>query len=179
MNVILIGYRASGKTSVGRLLAERLGQRFVDVDHETLRAFDVGSIAEVWRRHGEPAWREAEVAATRRLMRQRGLVIALGGGTLMQPAAREAVESAEDTARVYLHADATTLHQRIAADSETAATRPSLTPLGGGLEEVRAVLAQREPVYRAVADHVVDVTELGIDAAAEAILKLIQQRERT
>ncbi|MEX0886301.1 MAG: shikimate kinase, partial [Phycisphaeraceae bacterium] len=103
MNVILLGYRGCGKTTVGRAVARALGWRYVDVDDATREAFDNATIAEIWQRHGEPAWREAEVAATRRLVAGREQVIGLGGGTLMQPGAREAVEAAE-ARRVYLHA---------------------------------------------------------------------------
>ena len=176
MNVILLGYRGSGKTTLGRALAGRLGYGYVDVDDATREAFDNATIAEIWRRHGEPAWRRAEVEATVRLLESDNQVIGLGGGTLMQPAARQAVARARDAVRIYLHAPAAVLHERIAADAATAATRPSLTALGGSLAEIEHVLAEREPVYRAVADAVVDVAGLGVDEALAALLAVVPGR---
>ena len=170
VNIILLGYRGSGKTTLGRAAAHRLGYAYVDVDDAAREAFDGATIAEIWQTYGEPAWREAEVHATRRLLRSDNQVIGLGGGTLMQPGARQAIEHARDARRIYLHAPAPVLHQRIAGDAASAATRPSLTALGGSLAEIEQVLAQREPVYRAVADAVVDVAALDVDEAVEAVL---------
>jgi shikimate kinase len=171
MNIILIGYRGCGKTTLGKRLAEELWKTYADVDVVTAKRFGTDSIAEIWATHGEPAWRAAEVQVTAELVAKPDMVIGLGGGTLMQPAAREAVTKAADTRRIYLKCDADVLFQRISADSQTAKTRPALTNLGGGIEEVRAVLAQREPVYEAVADKVFDVTHLSPPDAVRYIIE--------
>jgi shikimate kinase len=89
----------------------------------------------------------------------------------MVPAAREAVEQAADTKRIYLRCDPEELHRRIAADAASSATRPNLTNLGGGVEEIRAVLAEREPVYRAVADAEFDVTRVSVDETVRWLIK--------
>lgn len=169
MNIILMGYRASGKTSVGRLLAQSLGMSFKDIDIETCKAFGNNSIADIWQQHGEPAWRAQETLATQSLCVQDHLVIALGGGTLMQAGARLAVEEAHAW-RVYLQCDPPELDRRISSDARSAQTRPSLTAAGGNLAEIKAVLAIREPVYLAVADQVVNVTSLSMPQVAQAIL---------
>ncbi|MEX2387195.1 MAG: shikimate kinase, partial [Phycisphaeraceae bacterium] len=96
--------------------------------------------------------------------------IALGGGTLMQPGARAAVEQAADTRRVYLYAEPAALHRRIEADVHSAATRPALTAHGGGLAEVEAVLAERDPVYRAVADVIFNVTDVTPEEAVRHLV---------
>ena len=163
MNVFLIGYRASGKTSVGRKIASKLWKTFVDVDRETRKHFDDATIAEIWKTHGEPAWREAEVDVTRQLCAKDNQVIALGGGTLMQPDARETVESAADARCIYLSCAPEELHRRIQADAANLGSRPNLTDKGGGLEEIETVLAERDPVYRQVADFTFDVTHTGVD----------------
>ncbi|MFA9478796.1 shikimate kinase [Phycisphaerales bacterium AB-hyl4] len=170
MNVILIGYRGSGKTTIGKKLANQLWKDFVDVDHEICKRFDNSSIADIWQTHGEPRYREVEVEVTRELIHRTNQVIALGGGTLMQPGAREAVEQAADAKRIYLYADPTVLHRRIEADAQTAATRPALTAQGGGLDEVKAVLNDRDPVYRAVADVVFNVTDITPDEAVRLLV---------
>lgn len=163
MNIILIGYRGSGKTSVGVRLARQRGMHFVDVDDATCERFGNDSIADIWATRGEPEWRVREVAVTRELVAKPNHVIGLGGGTLMQAGAREAVGQAANTLRVYLHCDAEELHRRIHADERSAATRPALTAHGGGLKEIETMLAEREPVYRAVADVEIDVTGLAVD----------------
>lgn len=160
VRVVMIGYRGSGKTTFGRELARRLGYAFEDVDDAICDRFGGLSIAEIWRRHGEPAFRAMEVEVARELMRRERLVVGLGGGTLMQPGAREAVETAPATLRLYLKVDAAELCKRIHADPKSAAMRPALTTQGGGLDEIVQVLAQREPVYEAVADLAVDVADV-------------------
>lgn len=171
MNVILIGYRACGKTSIGKRLAGKLWSTFVDVDQEALKRFGGKTIAQIWQELGEPAWREAEVDVTRTLVAKPKMVIALGGGTLMQPGARKAVMEAKDTTRVYLKCAPAELYRRTSQDQQSAATRPNLTNLGGGLEEIEAVLKQREPVYLEVADKVLDVTNLSIDDATRYLVE--------
>jgi shikimate kinase len=160
MNIILFGYRGSGKTTVGKLLAEELWKTLADTDEEIRRRFAGATIAEIWAKQGVAAFRQAEVEVTRELCARKDLVIALGGGTLMQPEARLAVQQAPEAVRIYLHCTAEELARRLAQDSATVHARPNLTALGGGIEEIKTVLAQREPVYRSVADKVFDVTHV-------------------
>ena len=172
MNVVLFGYRGSGKSTLGAALAAELRKSFADVDQEVCRRFGGLGIAEVWQRFGEPRFRAVEAEVAAELMARPGTVIALGGGTLMQSAVRAALAAAPGTVRIYLACQPEELYRRIHGDRATAAQRPSLTALGGGLDEVRAVLAQRDPVYRAAADHVLDVTELSPAQALAALLTL-------
>lgn len=169
-NIILIGYRGCGKTSIGKLLADQLWKTFVDVDNETCKRFDNSSIAAIWEEFGEAKWREAEVEVTQSLCKRSDHIIGLGGGTLMEAGAREAVENA-DARRIYLKCEPEVLFQRISADTRSAATRPNLTNLGGGVDEIKAMLDKREPVYEAVADVVFDVTQVDIDGAVRHLIK--------
>jgi shikimate kinase len=169
MNIFLFGYRGSGKSTIGRLLCEQLRKTFADTDELICRRFDDLTIADIWQTHGEPAFRAAEVEITVQLCKVDEQVVSLGGGTLMQPEARRAVEAAE-AVRVYLKCDPQELHRRIAADPRTAADRPSLSSLGGGIEEIRRTLAQREPVYEQVADQVFDVTHLSPQDAVRHLI---------
>ena len=170
MNIVLIGYRGCGKTTIGRKLANQLWKDFLDVDQEACRRFGIDSIAEIWDRYGESAWREMEVGVVQDAMRRDEQVIALGGGTLMQPGARDAIELAENTRRIYLYCQPQELNRRIEADPVSTATRPSLTVHGGGVEEIRAVLTEREPVYRAVADGEFEVTHVTPDEAVRHLV---------
>ena len=179
MKVILIGYRGSGKSSVGRLLAPRLGGGFADVDDQIMARFGGKSVAEIWGEFGEPAYRQVEVEVTQGLLNSDFRVIGLGGGTLMQPKARQAVEQLHNACRVYLHAPVEVLFRRIQSDPTSTANRPSLTVHGGGLEEIRTVLAVRDPVYRAVADQVVEVAGQTLEQIADRIERFVRKKNRT
>jgi shikimate kinase len=172
MNIILIGYRGSGKTTLGRILADQLRKSFVDVDDQVCAWFGGASIAEIWRQHGEAEFRRVEVEVTRDLVSRSQHVIGLGGGSLMQPVAREAVEGCGDAVRIYLQCDPEILFKRIKGDRQSDALRPNLTKFGGGSEEIKAVLAEREPVYTAVADKVLDVTHLQPEDAVRCLVEL-------
>ncbi|MEX2671659.1 MAG: shikimate kinase [Phycisphaeraceae bacterium] len=160
MNIVLLGYRGSGKTTVGKKLAMQLWKTFVDTDVEICKRFDNATIAEIWETHGESAFRQTECEVVADFLKHRDQVIALGGGSVMQPAARQSIEQADETVRIYLKCDAAVLAQRLEADAATRASRPSLTTTGDAVTEIEAVLAERDPVYQAVADHVLDVTRL-------------------
>ena len=173
MNIILIGYRGSGKTCIGSRLAQRLDLHFVDTDQVTCRRFGNDSIADIWQQHGEPAWRKMEVEVTVALCAADDQVIALGGGTVIETGGRQAVINATNCKRVYLYCLPEQLHQRIGADANTTVARPDLTNHGGGLEEIKQVLTQRDPVYRQVADIIVDVTNLSIDHAVAELVNVL------
>ncbi|MCC6322826.1 MAG: shikimate kinase [Phycisphaerales bacterium] len=149
--IVLMGLRASGKTTLGRLLAARLGRRFIDLDDLTAARLGAARAGDALAQHGEPAFRAAEVEALRGVLRGGDVVLALGGGT---PTARGAAwilreeKSAGRAVCVYLRADAATLRRRLAADPTP---RPSLTGKGVA-EEVEHLMRVREPIYRDLAD---------------------------
>ncbi len=179
MLVILLGYRGSGKTSVGRAVADRLGCGFVDLDDRVRRRFGERSVAEIWAREGEPRFREVEVEEARAAARGAGGgrgVLALGGGTLMQPEARHSIKTAEHAVRVYLRCGAAELTRRIAGDGDTAVQRPNLTRGGDAASEVVEVMRVRGPVYEAVADVVVDVEGRSVE---EVVAEVVVRCERT
>ncbi len=170
--IILLGYRGSGKSTVGRALAERLSCRFLDTDALVVERFDGRSIADIWGSEGEPAFRDAEAKVVADAVGLPGRVVALGGGAVTRHAAGRAAVEAADALRVYLAASPAVLAQRIAGDAGTAADRPSLTRSASVTEEVAAVLAQRDPIYRAVADVVIEVADATVDQIVRRILDL-------
>lgn len=162
--IFLIGYRGSGKTSVARLLAGRLGWNWLDAD-TVLEARHGRTVRQIFAEEGEAGFRDKEAALLEELCRCDGHVIATGGGVVLRPANRERLRAG---LVVWLTAEAPTLWQRINADGVTAERRPNLTV--GGLSEVEELLRQREPLYRACAGLVVDTTGRTPETIADDIL---------
>jgi shikimate kinase len=169
MSIVLIGYRGSGKTTVGRALAERLGWPFVDADAVIVERAGM-TIAQVFQQRGEAAFRAMESAVVREMAGRRGHVIALGGGAVLAAETRAALAAAGHPV-VYLRGTPDELHRRITADPATADARPNLTP-AGGVDEVRNLLAIRDEVYRSAMTHELDVVGRTVDELANALVPL-------
>jgi len=169
MNVVLIGYRGTGKTTVAQLLGLALGWNWIDADVEIeMRAGR--SIAAIFAEQGEPAFRDLESAVIAELVERERILIAAGGGVVARPENRQAIRQASHV--VWLTATVQSLVERIAADATTAARRPSLTSLGAE-SEIRRLLAEREPWYRECATLTVDTTDrTPAEIAAEIIDRL-------
>jgi shikimate kinase len=151
-SIFLIGYRGTGKSTVARELAARLGYDSMDADEEIERRAGK-SIAEIFANDGEPAFRQLESDVVADLCNLRHTVVALGGGAVMSETNRTAVRLAGTV--IWLVASVETLADRLAADEATLSRRPNLTA-SGGLSEIETVLAMREPIYRACATFEVD-----------------------
>jgi shikimate kinase len=169
MTIVLIGYRGSGKTTVGRIVAAKLGVEFVDTD--ALVQMRAGkTIREIFEQQGEPAFRGIEAGVLEDVLRWTDdRVVATGGGVVLREANRELLTQS-GAYRYYLKSPAEVLFERINADASTASSRPALTRLGGSVEEVRTLLAQREPLYAAAATHTIDVSSLKPEVVAKMIL---------
>jgi shikimate kinase len=163
--IFLTGPRGSGKTTVARLLARRLGWAAADAD-EALEARQGRSVRAVFAAEGEAGFRETEAAVLAELCRLRRHVVATGGGAVLRADNRELLRRSGWV--VWLTADVDTLWGRVQADGGTAERRPALG--GGGREEVVEVLRAREPLYRACADLTVQTAGRAPEAVAEEIL---------
>ena len=172
--VILLGYRASGKSTVGSILAERLTWPFFDMDRAIRARFGGKAIARIFALHGERAFRDVEAERTVAACAGGRRVIALGGGSLIRPETRRAVAAAHGF-RAYLRCAPETLEARIRADTATRSERPDLTRLGGGVEEIRSLLAEREPAYRAAADRVIDADDRGPEEVARDLEQTLRR----
>jgi shikimate kinase len=149
--IALIGYRATGKSTVARLLATALAWECIDTDDEIqLRAGK--TIAQVFTEQGEEAFRDIETAVIRENARRASCVLTLGGGAVLRAENRHLLESC---LTVWLTATAATIHERLVADERSSSRRPQLTN-AGGLAEIEELLAQRQPIYRLCADLVVE-----------------------
>jgi len=149
--LVLVGYRGTGKSTVGRIVAERMRCAFADADVELERT--VGrSIRSIFELDGEPAFRALEAEVLLDLTESPRLavgVLATGGGAVLLEANRRALRRFGLV--VWLTADSETLARRLSGSRSPLADRPALTA-AGTLEEVAAVLAARTPIYREAAD---------------------------
>ncbi len=161
--IVLIGYAATGKTSVGRILAEKLGWEFFDTDAQTeLRARM--SVMEIFARYGEEGFRLLETQTLQLLAPRTNCVIACGGGSVLSP-------QFEDFARgatvVWLQASAENVASRLVAG-----TRPLAD--GKSAEELAREMDKREQFYRRYATVTLSTDDCLPHEAAEKLIKTIR-----
>jgi 3-dehydroquinate synthase len=170
-NLVITGFMGTGKSAVGRIVAERLGREFVDSD-DLIEARAGCTIPEIFEREGEAHFRALEAEVCRELSHGRGWVVATGGWTLGPPASRAAVESGGLV--VCLHADVPTLIERLGGSEG----RPMLYDADGQPTaddnwqgRLESLLAQRQPTYRSFPLQV-DTSRLTKDQIADRVLVL-------
>lgn len=147
-NIVLVGLMGAGKTTIGRLLAKAFARPFIDSDHE-IEARTGVKVPIIFEIEGEPGFRVREAQIIAELSRRGGLVIATGGGAVLNPASREALHNCG--AVVYLHAQPNDLWLRTRHDHN----RPLLRA-ADPLLRLTELYAQRDPLYRETAHLVVD-----------------------
>jgi shikimate kinase len=164
--ILLIGYRATGKSLVARELASRLGFKSIDAD-DVIEQWAGKSIALIFVEDGEAAFRELEAQVVATLVKESRTVVALGGGAVLRTENREAIRAAGPV--VWLRANVDTILERMTADSATASRRPNLTE-AGGRAEVTELLAARTPLYQECATLTVETDG---KSAAEIVREII------
>ena len=166
MNLVLIGYRATGKTTLARHLGQRLGWDWIDADVEIERRAGK-SIARIFAEQGEPAFRDLEAAVIADLCGRSGLVLAAGGGAPLREESRRVMRNSGHV--VWLTAGCETIHcaherRRHHGRSPTQSTNQP------PLEEIRQLLSRREPIYRETAHLIVDTEAKSPEQLADEIL---------
>lgn len=147
-NVILTGFRATGKTTVGKVLASRLHWAFIDTDEQLTQRLGA-SIAEIVARHGWAFFRQEEARLLQELQTLRSTVVATGGGAIEHQ--REWQQLRNCSYVVWLDADIATIRRRLMSDAVSTQQRPSLT--GQAVQdEIATLLERRTPLYRAGSD---------------------------
>jgi shikimate kinase len=172
MNIVLIGYRGTGKTAIARKLADRLSMKVVGMDDEIVRRTGK-PIPEIVSDHGWDHFRDIESQVAADLENKDGLIIDAGGGVVIRP---KNIEILKKNGMIFwLVADKETILNRIMSDNQ----RPSLSGGKSFTEEVAEVLAQRTPLYEAAADHVVDTARFKLDESVELISDIfISQKDQ-
>lgn len=172
-NLVLIGYRGTGKTSVGARLARILGRPFVDLDQILVE--EAGhTIAEIVAQGGWAEFRRREKKLVAHYCATRGIVLATGGGVILDPENVQALK--ENGLLIWLVADPATIQARLAGDQPQEAYRPSLTG-GDTLGEVTEVLEARQPLYRAAAQIIIDTTWQSLSQVVASILATVKAWE--
>jgi shikimate kinase len=167
--LVLVGYRGTGKSTIGQILANRLNRRFVDADPE-IEARAGRSISQIFAELGEPAFRDWEEATLRHLAESHpGAILATGGGAVVRPANRRIL--ADHGLVVWLKAEPGELARRLEADHRAGAVRPSLTG-AGTLNEIAQVMEARIAFYAEVADVAIETMGHDPEAIVEQIVAL-------
>jgi len=167
MNIVLIGYRGTGKSAVARVLAERTGREVVSTD---ARIVEVAgrSIPEIVDKHGWDYFRNIESRVVDEVAARDAIIIDAGGGVVIRDRNTEALR--KNGKLFWLVANVDTIAKRIGADDQ----RPSLTGEKSFIEEIEEVLIQRLPLYRAAAHYSIETDTKTIESVAQNIISILK-----
>jgi shikimate kinase len=168
LNIALFGFMGVGKSSVGRLLAERMGLTFVDIDEEIVKRTGI-AISAIFEEEGEARFREIEREVTGEITGLDGWVIACGGGTVLDPDNLAALRSV--SMMVLLTAGIETILRRV---EDEGGVRP-LLEVEDRRRRIEVLLMKRHPVYLEAADLIVDTTDEEPETIAEAIIDHLRE----
>jgi shikimate kinase len=172
MNIVLIGYRGSGKSTVGSRLAARLKMKFVDVD-DLIEERQGVPISEIVKSHGWGHFRKLERCAIEEISKEDHLVIAPGGGAVLDTDNVKVLRS--NGFILWLKADKQTLLKRMNQDSGTSTRRPTLTGKGTS-KELKEVMSLREPIYERVSEFQIDTSIIDVETVVENILTVLKDK---
>ncbi|MBI4094170.1 3-phosphoshikimate 1-carboxyvinyltransferase [Candidatus Kaiserbacteria bacterium] len=168
-NIVLIGMRGGGKSTVARHLSERLGLRTADLD-AIVEKQEGMSIPEIVERYGWEYFRDRESEVVQKVGRLKDTVISTGGGVINRPENIAALK--QRGILVFLNAPVERLLSRLEGDT----SRPRLTSSSTALSEMKAVLAERKRLYETVADEIIDDTTLTLEEKVEEVVRRLQKR---
>lgn len=172
MNFVLIGYRATGKTSAGRAAAGMLGMDFYDID-EIVKANTGKSVKEIVASDGWPAFRAQEKAAVRNLPDSGDNIISLGGGAVLDPDNVQELRRRKSVF-IWLFASPAVISQRIEQDANSAGQRPAFKSTPGPGDDMISIIRERTPVYRGLADYMIDTSDSSVNEIAGSICRFIK-----
>jgi shikimate kinase len=168
-NIFLVGMMGAGKTTVGKALARRLGREFIDCDREIVERTGV-PIATIFEIEGEEGFRRRESQMLAELAMRRGTVVATGGGAVLAEENRRTMRASGTV--VYLRVALDHLHERTRRDT----ARPLLAK-GDRRATLQGLLEQRDPLYQAAADLVVDSGAQSPGTLAQRVIEALQHRD--
>ena len=169
-SIALIGFMGTGKTAAGRALAEKLGKEFIEMDALVERKAGK-AIPEIFQHDGEIAFREIEIEVTRELSVKKSVVIACGGGVVLNKINIDRLK--KECLIVYLTASPGAILKRIASDENE---RPLLRA-DNKILVIQELLRFRKPFYERAADIKINTSKLNIDSVAEQIITKVKDNE--
>ncbi len=168
MNIVLIGYRGTGKSTVAKIVGQRLGRKVISTDAEIVK--EAGqSIPQIVEQFGWDHFRELETQMCRKLHDQTNLVIDTGGGLILKEENAKILKA--NGTIFWLTAEVPTIVKRISGDTQ----RPSLSGTKTFVEEIEEILSERTPKYQAAADHIVSTDRTTPHKIADSILSCISK----
>lgn len=173
MKILLIGFRGTGKTTLGEELAKRLGLPFFDADRE-IEKEEGKTIREIVEKEGWAYFRKLEKTFMQKLRVMNDLVCALGGGAILHEEEMGALS--RDGLIIWVKASLDKIKERIIKDEKTLTQRPSLTGLSFE-EELKKVYEEREPLYKKWAHLEIDTTKDNLELAISKILNFLKKEE--
>ena len=169
-SIALIGFMGTGKTAVGKVLAERLDKEFVELD--SLIEQKAGkTIPEIFNQDGEVTFRELEIEVTREVAERKNTVIACGGGVVLNEINIERLR--KECIIVYLTASPRVILKRTLSNENE---RP-LLEVSNKAQRIQELLRFRKPFYERAADIKIDTSKLDISSAVEQIIKKVKEDE--
>ena len=166
-SIALIGFMGTGKTVVGKALAEELGREFVELDYLIEQEAEK-SIPEIFRQDGEVAFRELEIEVTKRVAENKNQVIACGGGIVLNKINIDRLK--KSSVIVYLTASPKVILKRVSDGDE----RP-LLKVANPAQTIQELLRFRKPFYERAADMKIDTSKLDVHAVTEQIINKVKQ----
>lgn len=167
MNIILTGLRGSGKTTIGKLLADKLKRKFIDLDEE-IEKTEKMKIADIVTKHDWKYFREIEAKTVKKLQDLDNHVIATGGGTLMNP--KNATILKKNSLIILLTCELESLQKRLEDEGEN---RPSITGKQDFLSEIPEIWEERRETYEKIADFTFETTHEPFILIAKEIAEIL------
>lgn len=168
MNIVLIGYRGTGKSVVGKLLARKLNRETISMDVEIVKKAGM-TIPEFVEQNGWPKFRDLETEVAQELAERDNIIVDCGGGVIERPENIPALRT--NGVIFWLQASVDVVVSRIADGTE----RPALTEGKTFTEEVTEVLERRTPLYSEAAQHIINTDDMTPDQVADSILAICNQ----
>lgn len=171
MNIVLIGFRGTGKSTIGKLLAKRLKRDFIDSDKH-IESSTRKTIKSIFEDDGEEGFRKIEADTIAELSKADNKVISVGGGSVLK---EENVRNLKDNGfLVLLEATPEIIHSRIAQDKETTQQRPSLTDKKP-LDEIKYLIEKREHAYKNAADFTINTSYVSCEDIVNEIITIVNK----
>ncbi len=167
-NIVLIGFMGTGKSAIGRVVARSLNYEFIDTD-QMIEEVTGLTVNQIFRKHGEIRFRSEEELILNKLAKRDQLVIATGGGAILNPQSMEALK--KNGYFVLLTADPEVVLERVSRKN----TRPLLAK-GRNLDNINKLLAERKDGYLRYADSIINTSHQDIEESAKQIIRIVKEK---